>query len=162
MPIFSVLKLSNGRKRGRPRSKSSPAVLSIDKIVPKRRMRWTDEVIRAAMDLEKSGKYSMFRAAKLYGIPNSTLHDRISGKILQGQKPGRKRYFSDAEENEMANFFVEVAKAGYGKTITQVQNIAGMAAHDKGKVESVVSYGWFRRFLERHLHLSYCKGDPNS
>ena len=59
--------------------------------------------------------------------------------------------------------FVELAKAGYGKTITQVRNIAGMAAHDKGKVESsVVSYGWLRRFLERHLHLSYHKGDPTA
>ena len=163
MPISSVLKPSNGRKRGRPRSKSAPAVLCIDKIVPKRRMRWTDEAMRAAMDLVKSGKYSISRAAKLYDIPNSTLHDRISGKVLHGQKPGRKRYLSAAEENEMANFFVEVAKAGYGKTITQVRNIAGMAAHDKGKVESsMVSYGWFRRFLERHPHLSYRKGDPTA
>ena len=46
----------------------------------------------------------MFRAAKLYGTPNSTLHDQISGKVLHGQKLGRKQYFSAAEENEMANF----------------------------------------------------------
>ena len=106
MLISSVLKPSNGRKRGRPRSKSAPAVLCVDKIVPKRPMRWTDEAMRAAMDLVKSGKYSISCAAKLYGIPNSTLHDRISGKVLHGQKPGRKRYFSAAEENEMANFFL--------------------------------------------------------
>ena len=36
-----------------------------------------------------------------------------------------------------------------------------MTAHDKGKVESsVVFHEWFRRFLERHSHLSYLKGDP--
>ena len=39
---------------------------------------------------------------------------------VHGQKPRHQRYFSAAEENEMVNFFVEVAKAGYGKTITQV------------------------------------------
>ena len=50
----------------------------------------------------------------------------------------------------MADFLVDVAKADYGKTITQVQNIAGMAANDKGRVETptMLSYGWFRRFLE--------------
>ena len=109
-------------------------------------MRWTDEAMRVTMDLIKSGKSSMLHAAKLYGIPNSTLHDRISGKILHGQKPGHQRYFSAAEENEMANF-CRGSEAGYEKTITQVQNIAEMAAHDKGKVESSV--------VEKYHHTPY-------
>ena len=68
---------------------------------------------------------------------------------MYGQKPGPKQYFTPVEENDMADFLVDVVKAGYGKTIMQVQNIAGMAAHDKGQVEApMVSYGWFRRFLE--------------
>ena len=147
--ISSVMKPSNGRKRGRRRCKLAPSMLSVDKIVPKRRMQWTEEAMEAAMSDIRSGKYSAFRAAKLYGIPKSTLHDRISGKVICGQKPGPKQYFTHAKENEMAEFIADVAKAGYGKTIMQVRNIAGMAAHDKGKMEApMVSYGWFRRFLE--------------
>ena len=156
--ISSVVKSSNEKKGGRPRCKSAPSVLSVDKIVPKRRMQWTEEAMEAAMSDVRIGKYSVLRAAKLYGIPKSTLHDRISGKVTHGQKPGPKRYFTPAEQNDMADFLVDVAKAGCGKTITQVRNIAGMVAHDKGRVETpMVSYGWFRRFLERQPHLSYRK-----
>ena len=42
----------------------------------------------------------------------------------------------------MANFLIDVAKAGYGKTRKEVQHIAGMAAHDKGRIaNSQVSHG---------------------
>ena len=135
-------------------------MLSVDKIVPKRWMQWTEEAMEAAMSDVRSGKYSVLCAAKLYGIPKSTLHDRISGKVIHGQKPGPKRYFTPAEENDMADLLVDVAKADYGKKITQAQNIAGMAAYDKGRVKTptMLSYGWFRRFLEWHPHLSYHKG----
>ena len=45
----------------------------------------------------------------------------------------------------------------------QVRNVAGMAVHDKGRLESpMVSYGWFWRLLERRPHISYCKGDPTA
>ena len=38
-----------------------------------------------------------------------------------------------------------------------------MSAHDKGKIASpVVSRGWFRSFLQRQPHLSYCRGDSTA
>ena len=38
------------------------------------------------------------------------------------------------------------AKAGYGKTRKEVRLLAGMAAHDKGRINnSQVSHGWFKR-----------------
>ena len=118
--ISSVVKPSNGRKRSKPRCRSAPSLLSIDKIVPKRQMQWTEEVMEAFTSDVRSSKYSMLHAAKIYGIPKSTLHDRISGKVIHGQKAGPKRYFTLAEESDMADFLVDVAKAGYGKTIMQV------------------------------------------
>ena len=96
----------------------------------------------------------------MYKIPKTTLYDRISGKVLHGSKPGPKPYFSPTEEREMANFLIDVAKAGYGKTRKEVQQIAGMAAHDKGRIANCqVSRGWFKRFLQRQPQLSYCRGD---
>ena len=136
------------RKRGRPRSTSAPAAVTLDKVAQKRKQ-WRNEALLAAMEDVKSGKSSLSLAAKVHNVPRSTLHDHISGRVLHGHKPGPKPYLSNAEENEFANFLVDVAKAGYGKTRQQVCNIAGMTAHDKGKVTSpVVSHGWFRRFLQ--------------
>ena len=50
------------------------------------------------------------------------------------------------------NFLENVAKAGYGKTRQQVCNIAGMTAHDKGKVTSpVVYHGGLEDFCSNNL-----------
>ena len=115
------------------------------------------------MDEVRSGKLSVSRAAKVYGVPKSTLHDRVSGRVSHGHKPGPKPYLSVAEEKEFANFLVDVAKAGYGKTRQQIRNIAGMSAHGQGKVVyPMVSHGWFKRFLQQQPQLSYCRGDSTA
>ena len=119
-------------------------------------------MIQAALDKVRSGE-SVLRAAKLHGVPKSILHDRVSGRVLHGHKPGPDPYLSVVEEKEIADFLVTVAKAGYRKTRQQVHTIAGMSAHDKRKVTSpMVSHGWFRRFLQRQPHLSYRRGDPTA
>ena len=73
----------------------------------------------AAMDDVRSGELLVSRAAKVYGVPKSTLHDRVLGRVLHGHKPGPKPYLSVAEEKEFANFLVDLAKAWYGKTRQQ-------------------------------------------
>ena len=151
-----------GRKKvhGRPRSNSAPATISLN---VKKRKQWTNEVMQAAVDAVREDHMPVLRASQLYKIPKTTLHDRISGKVLHGSKPGPKPYFSPTEEREMANFLIDVAKAGHGKTRKEVQHIAGMAAHDKGRIaNSQVSHGWFKRFLQRQPQLSYCRGDPTA
>ena len=103
------------------------------------------------------------RAANKYGVPKSTLHDRISGKVCHGDKPGPKQLLSPAEEEEFSNFLIEVAQVGYGKTRKEVRSIAGRVAVDKGRKDKpIVSHGWFQRFLQRQSHLSYHKGDPTA
>ena len=134
---------SHRKKRGRPRCRSAPAAIGTDRIrVALKHKQWTNEAMEAAMDDVKSGKSSLSFAARLHNVPRSTLHDRVSGKVLHGKNPGPEPYLSTAEEKEFANFLVDVAKAGYGKTRQQVRNIAGMTARDKGKIESPkVSHG---------------------
>ena len=39
---------------------------------------------------------------------------------MHGSKPGPKPYLSKAEEESLADFLVETAKAGYGKSRQQV------------------------------------------
>lgn len=159
-------KIGTGRPRGRPRSKSAPAAIPVNKIIPQqKRKQWTMEAMEAAMNRVKNGELSVLRAATLYGIPKSTLYDRVSGKVTHGDNPGPRPYFSMIEEKEIANFLVDVAKAGYGKKRHEVLSIAGKAAHDKGKpVQSsnMLTHGWFRRFLQRQPQLSYRRGDPTA
>ena len=162
MPLQPLLPKNNS-KRGRPRSKSAPAVLSTKKVSDKKRKQWTNEDMENAMKDVADGNMTVLRAGKKRGVPKSTLHDRISGKGNHGDKPGPKPLLSAAEESEFANFLVEVSQAGYGKTRREVRQIAGRVAVDKGKRDkAIVSHGWFRRFMLRQPQLSCRKGDPTA
>ena len=37
-------------------------------------------------------------AARLHGVPKTSLHDRIKGRVVHGVKPGPKPYLSTEEE----------------------------------------------------------------
>ena len=163
--LNSRREFSRGRKRGRPRSKSAPATIAVDKLrIKETRKKWSPKAMEDAMAAVKNGQMTVFRPTKIYNVPKSTLHDRISGKVRHGDKPGPKPYLSSTEEKELADFLVDVAKVGYGRTRKQVCTIAGSCAHDKGRLESpvVASHGWFVRFMQRQPQLSVRKGDPTA
>ena len=80
------------KKRGRPQSRSAPAVLrSQKKQKQNKRKQWSEESMVAAIDAVKGGK-SVLRAAKQFGVPRQTLGDRVSGKVVHGTKPGLKPF----------------------------------------------------------------------
>ena len=150
------------RRVGRPRSVSAPAVLRSPKKVKKRKQ-WSNEAMETALDAVKNGE-SILRAAREHGVPRQTLRDRVNGKVVHGTKPGPKPFLSSTEENELSNFLLDVAKAGYGKSRKQVKDLAEAVARDKGRLTTSkkLSDGWFRRFMERQPHLSMRKGDPTA
>ena len=56
------------------------------------RKQWTDEdMAKAIAAVEREG-VSMRRAAEVYQIPRSTLHDHLTGKVEHGALPGPRRY----------------------------------------------------------------------
>lgn len=146
------------RPRGRPRSHSAPAVVVTE--TRKKRKQWTDEAMQSAMATVKDGT-SVSRAATIHGVPRTTLHDRISGRVLHGSKSGPEPYLSPQEEKEFANFLEETAKTGYGRSRKQIKEIAEHVAHDKSLLEpqKSVSDGWYHGFMKRQPHLSLRKGD---
>ena len=44
-------------------------------------------------------------AARLHGVPRSTLRNRISGRVEHGRKPGPSPYLSNAEAGCLCNSF---------------------------------------------------------
>jgi len=109
--------------------------------------------------LGSHSQWSLSAAAREYGVPKTTPHDRTSGWVIDGVKPGPRPYLSPSEK-ELGTFLKECAKVGYGKTRKDVLNIAQSVAQEKGllKVERI-SEGWWRRFLECQADLSLRRGD---
>ena len=141
LPLVPILPKGK-RKRGRPQSNSAPAAIGLEKQGKKRKL-WTNEAIETAMRSVLDENTPISRAARNHGVPKSTLHNRISGNVTHGDKPGPKQLLSLVEEAEFSEFL------HYGKTSKEIRQIAGRVAVDKGgKKTPNVSYGWFYRFLQ--------------
>jgi len=118
--------------------------------------------MKAAMEAVAAGQ-SVSETARKHGIPKTTLHDRVSGKVIHGVKPGPRPYLSPKEEGNLGLFLKQCAKLGYGKTRKDVLGIVQSTAVDKGLLRSSrVTEGWWRRFLERQSDLSLRQGDSTA
>ncbi len=69
---------------------------------------------RAMKDVT-NGTLTVRRAAVEYGVPRSTLHDRVSGKVFPGAVSGAPRYLDVDEEEELVEFLLGCAEVGYPK-----------------------------------------------
>ena len=114
---------------------------------------WDDESMqRAVTAVEKQGE-SLRHASGKYGIPRSTLHDHISGKVEHGSKPGRGSYLSPEEEEELVSFLIKCARIGYPHTRKQLMALVQAIAKGKG-IETTISDGWWERFKQRHSNIT--------
>lgn len=69
-------------------------------------------------------------AARLHGVPRTTIRDRTLGRVKHGKKPGPTPYLSVVEEKELASFITDVATAGYSKSRQEIKRIAEDVASD--------------------------------
>ena len=74
------------------------------------RKQWTEEQMSAALNSVKTEGLSGNRSADLYGVPRSTLKDRLSGRVVHGTKPGPRPYLSTGEETELSSHLLQVAR----------------------------------------------------
>ena len=69
-----------------------------------------------------------------------TLKNRLSGRVVDGTKPG---YFNSLEEKKLEEYLIQANKVWYGKTRCQVKIIAEKVAIDNGVLQSArISNGW--------------------
>ena len=117
----------------------------------------------ATLEEVRKGIHSINKIAALYGVPKSTLHDRISGRVTHGTKSGPAPYLNATEEKELADHLITVAKIGYGKTRKEVKMIAENVAIDKGVLRATrISDGWWKSFLHRQQDLSLRRADSTA
>ena len=56
------------------------------------------------------------RAAVMFGVPKSTLQDKISGKVPVSMRKGPTSYLSTELEDRIESWLVKMARIGYGQT----------------------------------------------
>ena len=106
---------------------------------------WTDEKLRKAYEEVNGGHLSVRRAAELYGVPKSTLTDRVTVRVDFGSHSGPARYLSDAEEEELVSFLCGAARLGYARTkrdvLAVVEDVVAIKKKRAGKFHSPMDGG---------------------
>lgn len=74
--------------------------------------------MKQAVEAVEKGE-SVRKAAELYNVPRSTLHDRLSGKTAEDARSGLQPYLSPEEEEELTSFLLQASKIGYPYTRKQ-------------------------------------------
>ena len=100
--------------------------------------------MRDAMEAASSGNISINKASELYGVPKTTLKDRLSGRVAHGTKPGPKPYLHPEEEKELVDHLTKLSDTGLPKTRREVLQIAENVATAKGMLKKThISTGWW-------------------
>ena len=112
--------------------------------------------MQKALQAVKLGETSVRKAAVEYGVPKSTLGDRVSGRVTHGTVSGPPKYLSDEEEDELVRFILGCASVGYPKTRKEILSLV------QTQVDKPISHGWWDSFCKRHPNLTFRTPAPLS
>ena len=94
-----------------------------------------------------SRRMSVRKAAEEHGVPRSTLHDKVSGKVALKARSGTKKHLTDEEEAYLVDFLVCCASIGYAKSRRDVLAIAQQIASAQNP--NIESHKRLVRFLPK-------------
>ena len=121
--------------------------------------------LRSALRAVGSGM-SIRNAVKQFGIPRTTLRDRLKTNDYEKPKLGKKTVFSDDFEDELSERIIHVANMFYGITTEKLAALAYEFAERQG-IEHPFKNGragpdWIAGFLRRHPEISVRKPESIS
>lgn len=99
-----------------------------------------------------------YQAAAQFGVPKSSLGDRVSGRVASDCVPGQRPLLSTSDNSAMAEYCLYSAKHGFPLTKPQVLAHA-LAIYNKRHPESpkvALGQTWWINFRERNCqHLTF-------
>lgn len=101
-----------------------PSRNHLDKIGRKKKKKWTEEAMEQALVEVKSGRCTVRQAAKEFGVPKSSLGDRVSGRVTPGSRSGPAQLITSADEELLVEFSLYMSKHGFPLTKQQLVSFA--------------------------------------
>ncbi|XP_026185028.1 tigger transposable element-derived protein 6-like isoform X2 [Mastacembelus armatus] len=101
-----------------------PSRNHLDKIGRKKKKKWTEEAMERALIEVKSGRCTVRQAAKEFGVPKSSLGDRVSGRVTPGSRSGPAQLITSADEELLVEFSLYMSKHGFPLTKQQLVSFA--------------------------------------
>ena len=129
-------------------------------------MTYAKEKLQQALQACRERRLSATAASKQFGVPRSTLTDRLRGKVDDQAKPGRKPVIPLEVENKICDSVCESAERGMGIGRQDVLHRIGVLAkrHDIPTPFRDGRPGKFfwKGFLTRHPEITLRKPEPLS
>lgn len=116
------------------------------------RRQYSPSSLTSAYMAVKENDMSVYKAAKVYKVPQQTLRDRVIGKVdIDTTSSGRNPVLSLSEEEKLVSHLEVMAKYGYGYIRQEVCDIATDYAVQLGKRcrDDPFTLNWFRKFVKR-------------
>lgn len=107
----------------------------------------------------RSGKTSIRAASRIYGVPKSTIQDRISGRIPEGpRKMGPNTVLNMREEKRLVKWMTDLTKCGFPRKPDDLLNTVQNITREENRKTPFKDYRpgktWYAAFLKRHPELS--------
>ena len=78
--------------------------------------------MEAAVESVKGGK-GLQEASRLYNVPVESLRRRVTGVVEMDCRPGPTTVLTKSEEDEIADYLIQMADMGYGLTREAVMHM---------------------------------------
>ncbi|XP_054611682.1 uncharacterized protein LOC129169344 [Dunckerocampus dactyliophorus] len=101
-----------------------PSRNHLDKVGRKKKKKWTEEAMERALIEVKSGRCTVRQAAKQFGVPKSSLGDRVSGRVTPGSRSGPAQLITSSDEELLVEFSLYMSKHGFPLTKQQLVSFA--------------------------------------
>uniref|UniRef100_A0AAV2LVG0 HTH CENPB-type domain-containing protein n=1 Tax=Knipowitschia caucasica TaxID=637954 RepID=A0AAV2LVG0_KNICA len=107
--------------------------------------------MQGAIDEVRAGRLSYRQAAVHFGVPKSTLRDRVSGKVASDSTYGQRPLLSEKDENALVEYCLYSASFGFPLTKSQVVThaLAIFNRHHPQTPKVALSQTWWVNFRER-------------
>lgn len=118
---------------------------------------YTETTLKKAIHDVKTKKKTIRQASETYGIPKSTLSDKILGKHIK--KYGGQQVLSSKEEKNVVNAIETSATWGFPLTHYDIRKLVQSYLNRKGVIikcfsENLPGPDWIKSFMKRHDSLS--------
>ena len=113
---------------------------------------YSHEELTAAYNAVKEQGYSVTNASKVFGIPRSTLYDKVHNRTsIEVQRKGPAPLISFEDEKKLADYLLQMSNLGYTFSLAELIDLASELAHRKGKLDedSKLSRRWHKSFRQR-------------
>ncbi|KAL8567688.1 hypothetical protein ACOMHN_008996 [Nucella lapillus] len=121
-----------------------------------RRRNYREEDLQAAIQTVKKGK-GLREAARLHGVPPSTIKDRMKGRTPFHEV--ERTVITAREEDQLVAWIKECAKRGFGRSMSQVQRAVQTILNECGAVtvfkDNLPGKKWISLFMKRHRDVSF-------